>query len=504
MTAPGQTDDGGVGSCLPRGHPIPPEQQGAATSLFATPWLHRTCDGLTEFLLYAMVVFSPWAFGTTQEWAIRVMNRGGYLLGLLLLVKVLSRRITGWRPERWGSPQASFITRALVVCTAAVLGYCALSGLNWRATFIEAELQFQYRAAITWLPHSYNRAATWHLFWSYLALALDFWAIRDWLLTKPPEELGKETAARGAAAIPRRLRRLLWVLGINGALLALEGLSQRALGSSKLLWIIEPRINKSPEAQFGPYAYRSNAAQYMLMLWPLILGFWWMLGRALHGRPARFRNHLLPCVLVMAMVPLASLSRAAVVIGLASILAAIFAGLRFGERKRGALAWGISALLAAGLFLGTYTEWGLLGRRFEDPTLDSGRREIWKNTWKIAEDLPLYGAGPGAFDAVYFLYRPSLKDAWVAQAHNDWLEFLATFGIVGCVLLISGLGLVLVSPHVENRVPVPRVFLWLLGLGLVNGLVFAAMDFPFQIYSLVFLFLVLCAVLTCVSRNHRA
>jgi O-antigen ligase len=276
------------------------------------------------------------------------------------------------------------------------------------------------------------------------------------------------------------------------------------MGSGKLLWIIEPRINKSPEAQFGPYAYRSNAAQYMLMLWPLILGFWWMLGRRLKGRRAGFRNYLLPCVLVMAMVPLASLSRAAAVIGLASILAAIGVVLRFGERKRDALAWGISALLATGLLAGTFVEWEHLSLRFEEPSLDSSRHEIWANTWKIVKEVPLYGAGPGTFDSVYFLYRPMLSDRWAAQAHNDWLEFLATFGIAGCVFLLSGLGLVLASPLVGNRMPVPRVFLWLVCLGLVNCLVFAAMDFPFQIYSLVFLFLVLCALLTCVSREHRA
>jgi hypothetical protein len=62
---------------------------------------------------------------------------------------------------------------------------------------------------------------------------------------------------------------------------------------------------------------------------------------------------------------------------------------------------------------------------------------------------------------------------------------------------------VLVSPLVENRLPVPRVFLWLVWLGLVNCLVFAAMDFPFQVYSLVFLFLVLCAVLNSVSSKQR-
>jgi O-antigen ligase len=500
-------DSNGSGSTqLGSGWPI--RAEGSGTDLHAgssggAVLAHRICDQATELLVYAMVVFSPWAFGATQAWAIWVMNTGGYILGALLLVKVLSRRITGLRVERWGSPHSSFFSRAMLVCTAAVLGYCALSGLNWRATFIEAKLQFTYREAINWLPHSYDRGSTWRAFWGYLALAFDFWAIRDWLLTKPREELGQEFASRGAPAIPRRLRRLLWVLGINGALLALEGLAQRAMGSGKLLWIIEPRINKSPEAQFGPYAYRSNAAQYMLMLWPLILGFWWMLGRGLKGRRVEFRNYLLPCVLVMAMVPLASLSRAAAVIGLASILAAIVVVLRFGERKRDALAWGISALLATGLLVGTFVEWEHLSLRFEEPSLDSHRHEIWQNTWKIVKDFPLYGAGPGTFDSVYYLYRPTLQDGWVAQAHNDWLEFLATFGIAGCVFLLSGLGLVLVSPLVENRLPVPRVFLWLVWLGLVNCLVFAAMDFPFQIYSLVFLFLLLCAVLTCVSRKQR-
>ncbi len=230
-----------------------------------------------------MVVFSPWAFGTTQDWAMRVMNTGGYILGVLLLFKVLSRRITGWQPEQWGRPQGRFFICAMLFCTMAVLGYCAVSGLNWRAAFMEETLQFQYREPITWLPHSYNRPATWSVFWAYLALACDFWAIRDWLLTKATEEMGPDHASQSGHLVPRRLQRLLWVLGINGALLALEGFSQRALGTTKLLWIIEPRINKTPESQFGPYAYRSNAAQYMLLLWPLILGFWWMLGGALQA-----------------------------------------------------------------------------------------------------------------------------------------------------------------------------------------------------------------------------
>ena len=45
--------------------------------------LYRVCEDLTEPLIYFMVVFGPWAFGTTQSWSIWLMNGAGYLLGLL-------------------------------------------------------------------------------------------------------------------------------------------------------------------------------------------------------------------------------------------------------------------------------------------------------------------------------------------------------------------------------------------------------------------------------------
>src|SRR5437899_9677172 len=64
--------------------------------------LYRACDGLSEVLIYLMIVFSPWAFGTTQLWAIWAMNDAGYILGLLLAVKLVIRRVKGYRPPQWG------------------------------------------------------------------------------------------------------------------------------------------------------------------------------------------------------------------------------------------------------------------------------------------------------------------------------------------------------------------------------------------------------------------
>src|ERR1051325_11777508 len=61
---------------------------------------YRFCEDLTEALVYSMVLFGPWAFGTTQPWSIWTMNVGGYLLGVLLMAKLAIRWLKGSRPPR--------------------------------------------------------------------------------------------------------------------------------------------------------------------------------------------------------------------------------------------------------------------------------------------------------------------------------------------------------------------------------------------------------------------
>src|SRR5712671_4505408 len=68
---------------------------------------YRVCDGASEFLIYLMVLFSPWAFGTTQPWAIWTMNIAGYVLGLLLTVKLAIRHFKDYRPPRWADAETT-------------------------------------------------------------------------------------------------------------------------------------------------------------------------------------------------------------------------------------------------------------------------------------------------------------------------------------------------------------------------------------------------------------
>ncbi|MEO8428493.1 MAG: O-antigen ligase family protein [Verrucomicrobiota bacterium] len=354
-----------------------------------TPRAYRFCDAATEALLYFMLIFSPWAFGTTREWAIWVMNIGGYLLGGLVLAKLLIRRNTGYQPARWRVPEIanksaaeirprislSRLTAALAAFTIVLLSYCLVSALNARATLDHNRFDYVYRDCIKWLPHSYSSSKTWFAFWAYLGLAFSFWATRDWLLGKTRRErhLHNDSGQGNEIDLPRistRLKRLLWVLSINGALLGVEAILQRLSGTNKLLWWGEPPWNTTPDAQFGVYAYRSNAAQYFNLIWPVSLGLWWELRRSSRNtlkRAARFGggSHLLllPFVAIVAASPIISTSRGGAFIAGANGVLAMLIFSCAGRREKWQLRAAIPLICVLTLGLGGYLGWAQLTKR---------------------------------------------------------------------------------------------------------------------------------------------
>jgi O-antigen ligase len=494
---------------------------------------YRLCDDFTEVIIYLMLIFSPWAFGTTQPWSIWTMNAGGYCLGLFLLAKLFIRRFKGYLPPRLddapgteGDKAKNFITSRgitapMAILTAALLLYSFIAAANARSTYDAQGLSFTPH--LHWLPASFDSARSWftptsgHGFLSYLAMACAFWAVWDWLLGI---STGEERARRGKAAfegrnsgplIPARLRRLLWVLSVSGGLLAMESIAQRLEGSGKLLFVIKPRVNPEGETQFGPYAYRANASQYFNLLWPVCLGFWWTLQRA---RPAGTRHHLLLfCATLMAACPIISTSRGGALITVGILLAAtLFLAASYfflPSRRRddkGSRRWTLSllalffiAVLATGFSFG----WKALKPRmakiaegFED------REQMYDFARPMARDYPWYGTGPGTFDPLFQLYRKSPDTYWPAQLHNDWLETRITFGWVGSALIALALMTVLARWFVRGGgIHGGRRFMVLTWLALAGCLVHARFDFPFQIYSIEFLFLVLCAMVFTLSRR---
>lgn len=527
---------------------------------------YQVADAASGGMLGFMVVFSPWAFGTTQPWSIWTMNICGYTLGALLLTKQFIRVRHGYRPPHWddrdqpssvtpqpapalsaantppGNPSSEIgyrrseiqsrdpgsrsdlsaqpsihshpLTTALAVLTAVILAYCFISALNARATYNPVLGSLEYHDYVPWLPHSYDRAATWQVGWNYLALACSFWALRDWLLGRSVAEVrahrrSTDDGSRPAqhALLSQRLRWLLWLLSLNGALLAVECICQRLSGTNKLLWFMPTRLNPQAIAQFGPYAYRANGAQYLNLVWPASLACWWALRREARRRrktDARMtagRHHLLlPCVLITAAGPIISTSRGGAIVTIAMLVVATLILIVAFRRHHPLTRFGLVLLVLAVLATGAYFGGERLMDRMGDFNVNLTDREASYNMARsMIRDHAVFGVGPGAFAAMFQFYRSSYDDYWPAQLHNDWLETRITFGWLGSALIALAFLAVLLHSFCSGGISGRRPFMLLLWLALAGCLVHARWDFPFQICSIAFLFLVLCAILSALS-----
>jgi O-antigen ligase len=502
--------------------------------------LYWWCDALSGALIVLMVVFSPWAFGSTEHWSIWVMNSAGYTLGALLTVKVIIRRLALHRPTRWdgqslleaAAPNArgssslkALVTRAwldtkrltrfLAFLTLLICSYCLLSAWNARATYHPRELSFAYHRCLTWLPQSLDSTSSWFAFWSYLGLACSFWSMRDWLSGSSATAAGSQAAAHALSpartgsfekGLPARLKGLLCVLCINGALLGLEAIAQRFWGDGRLLFAVRPRFNPEALAQFGPFAYRGNAAQYLNLLWPVCLGFWWT-QHCLRGNRRAGHNVLLVCASLIAAGPLISSTRGGALVSLWLAVGAswiMFIGSRRSpsgpseRRQTGRLLLGF---LAGAVGLGFGLGWKTLGPRLAHMEEDFVfRQQIYEKAKRMATDYPWFGTGPGTFENVFQFYRGTSGD-WPAQVHNDWLETRITFGWVGGTLLVLALGMIVLRGLAGNGgiAGTSRLVPFVL-LAMTGVLAHARYDFPFQVHSILFEYVLLSAVVFVAER----
>ena len=207
--------------------------------------------------------------------------------------------------------------------------------------------------------------------------------------------------------------------------------------------------------------------------------------------------------MLTAIAPLISLSRAGAVISCAATVMAAVILLSAGRQAGWKWKLGLACFLAAVLALGWLVGWTALAKRFKTTEEDfaSGRGRAWQVSLRMARDYPVFGTGPGTFESVYQLYRRTPYEDWFAYAHNDWLETMVTFGRVGfsgvlllLILAVSGWSLRCGS------IPAHRVLVRFLWLSLAGCLLYAVVDFPFQIYSVRLLFLLVCSILSCLSR----
>jgi O-antigen ligase len=67
--------------------------------------------------------------------------------------------------------------------------------------------------------------------------------------------------------------------------------------------------------------------------------------------------------------------------------------------------------------------------------INTSRKEIWSATWRMIKANPIVGGGLGSYWIGITKYHRASGEMTPQQAHNDYLELMASGGLLGCALV---------------------------------------------------------------------
>lgn len=461
--------------------PIPVERFRAHTPRIP---LHRL-EKILLAVIAAQLVLLPWMLGGMRVQGQQVSFALAALgLGLSLLPRDYPRLASG-EPGFRLYPHRQLVRFPVFWLGLLFLGYVLVQALNpgWEYQTAANVSWLRQIKHLTWLPAGmrtpFEKASPWRSLMIYASAWLPVCAV--WI----------------GFTRRRTLQHLFTILAVNGFLLAGLGLIQRLEGNGKVLWFVE-----APASYFvATFFYKNHAAAYFNVVLAATagIGFWH------YVRAARRQDKSSPAGMyavfaaAIAVMTLFSFSRTGGILLFAFLIfvagAFFLHQLRTHSTGRSRLLTALMLLLLAGFVafgaysmrVGTLVEsfQGLRAQLASDaPDVRALVREA---TWKMFRDQPLTGWGAGSYRFYFPVYQKAYPVLLVGQngktglwehAHNDYLEYLAELGVLGCSLLV------LLGLHGARELGRGRFWrnpLALLGVaGLVLTLAHSWIDFQFQ------------------------
>ena len=446
--------------------------------------LDRFLAEAPRWMFLVILVFSPWAYGSTRESCITVLNQFGVaLLGLWLVGCVGRHRC----------PRVAWVP-------AALIALLLLQGW-WMA----------------WNAHSYHVYRT----WTTVTRIWDNPPLPGW-----PGAIDRYFAQRSMMHVTAMFayfifacdlmsrpvwRKRVWVTMAATAVTVAVGGSMLHFGGAEWReWIWDRKVAQLPST-FATYRYHGNAAALMGIGWALVLGSAIAVAGS-RGQPLRLAGWVVAglCLLLGLFV---NTSRAGW--ALAALLASLI-GARFffawWSTARDGFAWK-TGLIQGGLLLAVMVtlaavplsaDWKARFVRLSSTTEAISERYPSAVYHQLVRELDVLGHGPDCFQMALPPYMEAVglaesKYGFWRHAHNDYYEYLANWGWWGIALwgwLIGGgfwLGL---RDHFRQP-PLWGSTQWVLGFcgcaAMLGVLVHAAWDFPLETASILLYFQTLVA-----------
>ena len=447
-----------------------------------------------EPLLLILVVYAPWALNSETVWCHRillVLAGGCSIAGLVGLPPV---------PADHEVFQLSPPLRCLRAFGLLFLGYVLVSAINARANAVMGwgGVGLEYRECISWLPHTYSSSKTWLAWVQQLEVAGIFLAAWKWMAT----HAAQQAMSRRPSTWPAGFKRLIWVLSVSSSIMALEAILQRLSRTDYLLFFY-PRTTwsgvLSGKDALGPFAYQGSGSAYFNLIWPLVLGFWWVIRQREWVRP-RFgasNESILPIgVVLMIACPLITTSRTGVAVCVLQIV--VLAGYslvqwrRLPPHIRWSLGIGLAALLGFVAFVGVEPLLKKIRHAEEDKW--GTRLLIYEQAHRMIPDFDPWGGGASSFQALSNLYTDPTAQSWESFVHDEWLEARFSYGWVGCAILWLILASWVGALRWRSLRTLPSGFSPFLAVSIAGFLLDARFDIPLQTISLHLLFTLISAI----------
>lgn len=257
--------------------------------------------------------------------------------------------------------------------------------------------------------------------------------------------------ALDARAVRRLTRGVAW-LGLAVSVLTL--IQPTLFPNGQIYGFWTPEARTSHEA--GPIVSRNHYAAWIVLAWPLTVGYLFAHGRS-HWQNRRVARAVLVLsdarafwLVLSAALMVASLlftqSRAGALGFAAAVLAlAVQVWRRTGTAGRLSL---VGFFIVVSLAVSLWATPDALLIRFDRAMsgLDGGRPDIWAQTMVLVRTFPVAGIGLGTFDVVMPAYQTGSFETLVNHAHNQYLHLLAEGGILLAVpLLLAALSFAVVA-----------------------------------------------------------
>ena len=374
--------------------------------------------GLFFFLLF----FSPLAFGTVELWSQTLLEAGTAISVLLLCTSYFlsakpGLRIPGMLP------------------LLLLLGYMALQLLPLPAPIIQLLSPSAHKLyspllaldpAGNFIPLTVNRKATLLLLFTYTGYAL-FYILTVYHCSR--------------AAI---LKKTVVIIVCLGSVIGIEAILQKLTSPEAVYWF---RQAPSP---VGPWVYSNHFAGFMEMIFPVTAALF-LFYRPRVTYEQSFRQRLVSVfslpganvylllgtgAVLMAVSILFSVSRGGIItLCIAFLFFILFSARATGDTRS---RWAAVIIIQVILLI-TWLGWQPIITKFgrlwgEMGPNSGGRLQVVLDSLNIFFAYPLTGSGFGTFLHTYPAVRTLPGLAVYDHAHSDYIELLATGGVIGFLL----------------------------------------------------------------------